>query len=70
MLITQVAARQDGDSYDYSDFSITLQESRFASVETTTFDEGNYKSAIDAQSAKSDELGKVAGKNCRAIPWR
>lgn len=62
MLITQVAARQDGDSYDYSDFSITLQESRFASVETTTFDEGNYKSAIDAQSAKSDELGKVAGE--------
>lgn len=62
MLIAQVAARQDETTNDYTDFSVTLQESRFTGVETTTFDEGNYKSAIDAQSAATADAGKVAGK--------
>jgi hypothetical protein len=62
MLISQVAARQDADSSDYSDFSVTLQEARITEVKTTTFDEGNYKSAIDAQNAEVAENGKAAGK--------
>lgn len=62
MLVSMVGARQDETSNDYTDFSVTLQEARFASVETTTFDEGNYKSAIDAQSAATEAAGKVAGK--------
>lgn len=62
MLISMVSVRQDETTNDYSDFSVTLQEARFTDVETTTFDEGNYKSAIDAEVAKKEELGKVAGK--------
>jgi len=62
-LISQVVARQDESSNDFTDFSVTLQEMRFTDVETTTFDEGNYKSAIAAQNASKDEIGKVAGKN-------
>ena len=61
MLISQVTARQDESSNDYTDFSVTLQEMRFTGVETTTFDEGNYKSAIDAQTAETEDAGKVAG---------
>lgn len=62
-LISQVVARQDESSNDFTDFSVTLQEMRFTDVETTTFDEGNYKSAIAAQNAEKEELGKVAGKD-------
>lgn len=62
MLISMVSARQDETTNDYTDFSVTIQEARFTSVETTTFDEGNYKSAIDAQSAATADAGKVAGK--------
>ena len=62
MLIASVSARQDEQSNDYTDFSVTLQEMRFTDIETTTFDEGNYKSAIDAQTAKSADAGKMAGK--------
>ena len=62
MLITQVTARQDETTNDYTDFSVTLQEVRMTAVETTTFDEGNYKSAIDAQAASTEDAGKVAGK--------
>ena len=61
MLIASVTARQDESSNDYTDFSVTLQEMRFTGVETTTFDEGNYKSAIDAQAAETEDAGKVAG---------
>lgn len=61
MLISSVTARQDESSNDYTDFSVTLQEMRFTGVETTTFDEGNYKSAIDAQTAATEDAGKVAG---------
>ena len=62
MLISQVVARQDETSNDFTDFTVTIQEARFTNVETTTFDEGNYKSAIDAQTPPPDDLGKVAGK--------
>lgn len=62
MLISQVVARQDETTNDYTDFSVTLQEMRFTDIETTTFDEGNYKSAIDAQTPPVAETGKVAGK--------
>ena len=62
MLISLVGARQDETTNDYTDFSVTLQSARFTGVETTTFDEGNYKSAIDAEVAKKEELGKVAGE--------
>lgn len=60
MLISQVAARQDETTNDYTDFSVTVQEARFTGVETTTFDEGNYKSAIAAQTPPKNDLGKVA----------
>lgn len=62
MLISQVTARQDETTNDYTDFSVTLQECRITEVKTTTFDEGNYKSAIDVELAKTEELGKVAGE--------
>ena len=73
MLISQVIARQDETTNDYTDFSITAQEARFTSVQTTTFDEGNYKSAIDVEVAKKEELGKVAGEKTNkdgvALNW-
>lgn len=62
MLISQMTARQDAESSDYTDFSVTLQEARITKVKTTTFDEGIYKAAIDAQNAEMAENGKVAGK--------
>lgn len=62
MIIVSVNPSQDESSNDYSLFSVTLQEMRFTDIETTTFDEGNYKSAIDAQSAATADAGKVAGK--------
>ena len=62
MLITSVNPSQDESSNDYTSFSVTLQEMRFTDVKTTTFDEGNYKSAIDAQVAPAEDAGKVAGK--------
>lgn len=65
MLISQVVARQDETTNDYTDFSVTLQEMRFTDVETTTFNEGNYKSAIDAQAAATSDTGKVAGKGIK-----
>lgn len=65
MLISQVVARQDETTNDYTDFSVTLQEMRFTDVETTTFNEGNYKSAIDAQAAATSDTGKVAGKGVK-----
>lgn len=61
MLISQMTARQDAESSDYTDFSVTLQEARITKVKTTTFDEGTYKAAIDAQNAEMAENGKVAG---------
>ena len=73
MLISQVNARQDETTNDYTDFSVTLQEMRFTGVETTTFDAGNYKSAIDVELAKKEELGKVEGdtrtKDGVALEW-
>lgn len=62
MIISQITARQDAESTEYTDFSVTLQECRITEVKTTTFDEGNYKSALDAQNAETAENGKVAGK--------
>jgi len=62
MLIAQVTPSQDESSNDFSTFSVILQETRFTDIETTTFDAGNYKSAIDAQSAEAEDAGKVAGK--------
>jgi hypothetical protein len=62
MLISSVIAQQDETTNDYTDFSITVQEARFTDVETTTFDDGNYKSAIDVEVAKTEELWKVAGE--------
>lgn len=62
MIISQITARQDAESTEYTDFSVTLQEGRITEVKTTTFDEGNYKAAIDAQNAETAENGKVAGK--------
>ena len=62
MLIVSVNPSQDESSNDYTTFSVVLQEMRFTDIETTTFDEGNYKSAIDVEVAKTEELGKVAGE--------
>jgi hypothetical protein len=62
MLISAVTLSQDESSNDYTNFSVTLQEMRFTNIETTTFDEGNYKSAIDIQKPPVEDSGKVAGK--------
>lgn len=62
MLISSITARQDETTNDYTDFSVSLQEMRFTDIETTTFDEGNYKSAIDAQTAATADAGKVEGQ--------
>ena len=68
MLIAQVTPSQDESSNDFSTFSVILQEARFTDIETTTFDAGNYKSAIDAQSAEAEDAGKVAGKELEGNP--
>jgi|GEM_PF-6674766 hypothetical protein len=60
MGISSVVASRDDKSDDYTDFSITLKELRFADVQTTTFDASSF-SAFDAQSAEEKSSGKVSG---------
>lgn len=61
MAIRSISARQDDQTNDYTDFSITLKEMRFADVNKTTFDSGSYKSAIEAQKSDTNSLGNVQG---------
>jgi hypothetical protein len=60
MAIASIVASRDDKSDDYTDFSITLKEMRFADVETTTFDPKSF-SAVDAQSSATKNIGKVSG---------
>ena len=62
MIITSISARQDDKTNDYTDFSISLKEMRFASVEVTEFDSNEYKSAIDAQASAQTDIGPVQGE--------
>lgn len=55
MLIQHVTPKQDESSNDYTDFSVTLKEMRFADVKITPFDSGFY---IDAQKIQAAEAAK------------
>jgi hypothetical protein len=57
MAIQHVTPKQDENSNDYTDFSVTLKEMRFADVKITTFDSGSY---IDAQKIQKAEAAKNA----------
>jgi hypothetical protein len=57
MIIKSVRPKQDAESNDYTDFTVTLKEMRFVSTKTTTFDSGTYTSAIDAQKAEAAKDG-------------
>jgi len=57
MLIKSISAKQDAESNDYTDFTVTLKEMRFVDVKITTFDSGTYTSAIDAQKTETSKDG-------------
>ena len=57
MIIKTISAKQDAESNDYTDFTVSLKEMRFVSTKTTTFDSGTYTSAIDAQKAEAAKDG-------------
>jgi hypothetical protein len=59
MIIQHVTPKQDESSNDYTDFTVTLKEMRFASVSITTFDSGSY---IDAQKIQAAEKAKTTAK--------
>lgn len=61
MIIKNISAKQDAESNDYTDFTVTLKEMRFVDVKITTFDSGTYTSAIDAQSAAKATDGASTG---------
>jgi len=61
MAISGISVRQDANSNDYTDFSITLKEMRFVDIQITTFDAGEYTSAIDAQAAPANNIGQTQG---------
>jgi hypothetical protein len=59
MAIQHVTPKQDESSNDYTDFSVTLKEMRFADVKITTFDSGSY---IDAQKIQAAEKAKTTAQ--------
>ncbi len=61
MAIVNIGFKQDANSNDYTDITVVLKEMRFVNVETTTFDSGAYKSAIDAQKAAPADNGQAQG---------
>ena len=63
MIIKTISAKQDAESNDYTDFTVTLKEMRFVSTTTTTFDSGTYTSARDAQKAKKANIGAAGSGN-------
>ena len=69
MIIKNISAKQDAESNDYTDFTVTLKEMRFVSTKTTTFDSGTYTSAIDAQKAAEKTSSTPAGETDTAL-WK
>lgn len=63
MMIKTISPKQDQQSNDYTDFSITLKEVRFVDIKVTTFDSGAYMSAIDVQAADAANIGPVQGED-------
>ena len=62
MMIKTISPKQDQQSNDYTDFSITLKEVRFVDIKVTTFDSGSYQAAIDAQNAPAANIGPTQGE--------
>lgn len=62
MMIETISAKKDDASNGYTDFSITLKETRMIGIERTNFDAGAYKAAIDVQSASPVAKGPVQGE--------
>lgn len=61
MIIQHVTPKQDESSNDYTDFTVTLKEMRFADVKITTFDSGSYIDAQKIQAAEAAKNGQVQG---------
>lgn len=62
MAIQAVGFKQNDTQNDYSEISVTLKEMRIVDVQTTTFDAGTYKAAIDAQQAPAKANGPTQGR--------
>ena len=62
MGITTVSASHDDTTNDYTIYSISLKELRFADTTTTQFDSSSF-SAFDASSATTKDEGKVSGSS-------
>lgn len=67
MMITTISARQNDKTNDYTEFTITLKEVRFADVRVTEFDANEYRSAIDVQSTPPTNNGPVQGRSRDSI---
>jgi len=63
MAIETVTASQGDDSKSYSTFSVTLKEMRFASIETTAFDENLFPQREEMQKQDEADQGNIKGQN-------
>lgn len=62
MLIKSIVSSHDDKSDSYTEFSISLQEARFADTEVTSFDNNISAPASDIQATAAENKGKVSGQ--------
>jgi hypothetical protein len=62
MVITNISARHDESTDDYTDISITLKEIRLVDVETTEVQDDLFPAANTQQEAAEIDKGKIGGK--------
>lgn len=62
MVITNISARHDESTDDYTDISITLKEIRLVDVETTEVQDDLFPAANTQQDAAEIDKGKIGGK--------
>jgi hypothetical protein len=61
MIITNVTARHDDQTDDYTDISVTLKEIRLVNVKTTAVKEDLFAAANTQQNTDDVDKGKISG---------
>lgn len=71
MIITNVSARHDEQTDDYTDISVTLKEIRLVNVKTTAVKEDLFAAANTQQGAEEVDKGKISGsdKNRNSVAY-